>query len=164
MRVSKQSGFTMIELMIIAVIIAIVAGLFVHDFSGAIRKIKWHNFATDIQSSLRGARSYAISHQKQYGVYFDTTANKLVIFEDKVNKSGYSYEPGDSVVRVDSVEADFEWFWVSFPNQTICFLPNGRASETGYIDGTNYDDGNYQSLGISVLAATGRVSVDWVDN
>ncbi len=154
----------MIEMLIISVIIAIVAALFVHDFAGTIKKIKWHGFATDIQSSLRGARSYAISHQKQYGVYFDTVAHKMIVFEDKVNKLTFSYEPGDSIVRVDSVEADFDLFSVSFPNQTICFLPNGRASETGYIDGMQYGDESYQSLSISILAATGRVSVEWVEN
>ncbi len=154
----------MIELLIVSVIVAIVAALFVHDFAGSIQKIKWHGFATDIQSSLRGARSYAISHQTQYGVYFDTAAHQMIVFKDKVNKSSFSYEPGDSIVRIDSVETNFDWFWVSFPNQTICFLPNGRASESGYIDGTQYEDGSYQSLGISILAATGRVSVDWVEN
>ena len=88
----------------------------------------------------------------------------MIVFEDKVNKSSFSFEAGDSIVRVDSVEADLDWFWVSFSDQTICFLPNGRANESGYIDGMQYGDESYQSMGISILAATGRVSVDWLEN
>jgi type II secretion system protein H len=164
MRLYRKSGFTLIELLIVTAIIGIMAALAVPDVTESIQKIKWRGFATDIQSSLRGARSYAISHQTQYGVHFDTTSHKLIVFEDKVDKGSFRFDAGDSVVRVDSIKVDFDWFWVSFSNSSVCFLPDGCANESGYIDGMCYEEDKYQSLGLSVLAATGRVSIDWIES
>jgi hypothetical protein len=86
------------------------------------------------------------------------------VFKDLVNPSSFTFDVGDSVVAQDSIAAAFDWFWASFTNGVICFYPNGRASESGYVMASHYSDELYQMLSISVLAATGRVAIDYVES
>jgi Tfp pilus assembly protein FimT len=154
----------MMELMIVIVIMGLVAAMAVPDFVKSMQKLRWHDVGTDVLGSLRLARSYAITEQQQFGVAFDTTSNHITVFKDLVNQASYSYDVGDSVVSQDSIAAQFDWFWASFTNSVICFFPNGRASESGYVMASHYSDELYQMLSISVLAATGRVAIDYVEN
>lgn len=167
MRVRRKSGFTMIELMIITVIIGLVAAMAVPEFAGAIQKIRWHSLCSDMTSSLRLARSSAIAKQSQYGVEFDSERRKITVFKDIVNKPSFTFESGDSVISVDTISADFDYLFVSPSDKAICFFPNGRASDWAYIMGSNYsngDAGSYQTMTISVLPATGRVTVEYLEN
>ncbi|MBU2625280.1 MAG: GspH/FimT family pseudopilin [candidate division Zixibacteria bacterium] len=164
MRLKKQNGFTMMELLIVTVIIGLIAAMAVPDFVKSMQKLRWHGTGTDVMTSLRLARSYAISQQRQFGVVFDTSSNHITVFKDLVNPTAFTFEYGDSVVAQDSIEAKFDWFWASFTSGAVCFFPNGRASESGYIMASQYSDELYQMLSISVLAATGRVAIDYVEN
>jgi len=164
MILKSRNGFTMIEILIVTIIIGLVAALAVPDFTEAMQKIRWHGAASDISSALRLARSTAISQQTQYGVTVDTSSNKVIVFKDIANKSNFAYDFGDSLVREDSISASTEWLWASFTTGSVCFFPNGRASESGWIMASSYTDGMYQMFSVSVLAATGKVAIDYIEN
>jgi len=165
MKIKNHFGFTMMELMIVVVIIGVLAGLAAPHFTEAIQRIRWRGTAGDITKALRLARSSAIAQNGQFGVNFDQDSHVVTVFKDLVNKSSFSYdEEGDSVVSVDSVDAHMDYLYPSFASGAICFFPNGRGSETGYIYGTSYGESHYQMFSISVLAATGRASIDYMEN
>ena len=164
MNIRHRSGFTMIELLIVTVLIGLIAALAVPEFAGAIQKIRWHSISNDIVSALRLARSSAIAKQTQFGVDFDTENGRITVFKDMVNKSSFTFDYGDSVVAVDSIAAEIDYFFASPSDQAICFFPNGRASDWGHIMGLHYTDEIYQTFTISVLPATGRVAIEYTES
>jgi len=154
----------MIELLIVTVIIGLVAAMAVPEFAGAIQKIRWHSISSDMVSALRLARSSAIAKQTQFGVDFDTERGTITVFKDVVNKSSFTFDSGDSVVAVDSIAAEIDYLSVSPIERAICFFPNGRAADWAYIMGSRSTEGLYQTVAISVLPATGRVTVEYLEN
>ncbi len=165
MKIKNNRGFTMMELMVVVVIIGILAGLAAPHFTEAIQKIRWRGTAGDITKALRLARSAAIAQNGQFGVNIDPEQCTITVFKDLVNKGNFSFdEEGDSLVARDSIDVKMDGLYPSFLSGAVCFFPNGRASESGYIYGMSYDETSYRMFSISVLAATGRASVDYMEN
>jgi len=165
MRIRGENGFTMIELLIVVVIIGIIAGLAVPNFAGAIQKIRWRSSATDITKALRLARSSAIAKNAQFGVQVDFENRRVVVFKDLSSPASFNFdEQNDSIVTSDTIDANVDEIYSSFSSGAVCFFPNGRASESGFFYGHRYSETNYQMYNISVLAATGRATIDYMEN
>lgn len=154
----------MIEILIVTVVIGLIAALAVPEFAGAIQKIRFHSAASDIVSALRLARSNAIAKQAQYGVDFNMETRSIIVFKDVVDKGNFMFNEGDSVIAVDTISAQMDYLDVHPYGLAICFFPNGRCAHWGYIMGSNYSEGMYQSMSISILPATGRVSIEYMEN
>jgi hypothetical protein len=108
--------------------------------------------------AVRAARSRAIAENAQFGVYFDINGRNYILFKDKVNLSGRTYENGDSIVTGPvALEKDVVYTGTSFTNGTIVMLPTGAASQTGTV-GVNSSHSD-SPLTISVLAATGKTKL-----
>ncbi len=155
-----QKGITLIELMITVVIIGIVAAMAVPRFEKAFERIKFRSTNREITSSLRLARSYAVSTKEQHGVYFDSDDLCWTLFKDKVNTGGMVFEPGDSVIRIDSLPPEFNFLSVDNLTSSIVFKPNGSASGTANVvtmASTPDMVGIHQH---NILAATGRIETD----
>jgi Tfp pilus assembly protein FimT len=144
--------------------IGLIAALAVPEFAGAIQKIRWHSMSSNMVSSLRLARSSAIAQQSQYGVDFDRDGRKIIVFKDLINKASFTFDNGDSVVSIDTISAELDYLFVTPSDRAICFFPNGRAADWAYVMGSRYCDEMYQTVNISVLPATGRVSVEYLEN
>ncbi|MBI5266686.1 MAG: prepilin-type N-terminal cleavage/methylation domain-containing protein [candidate division Zixibacteria bacterium] len=154
-----SGGFTLVELMITVVIIGIVTGMAVPKFNVTVDRMKMRSGVGRLTSDLRLARSMAISNKDQYGLLFDMSKRTITLFRDKISPASYSFEFGDSIVRVDTLPPEFLWIWSDCANQVVTFKPNGTS---GFVGG-----GNVWALGLtqkvvciswnSVLASTGRV-------
>jgi len=165
MKIKSNLGFTMMEMMIVVVIIGILAGLAAPTFTEAVERIRWRSTASDVVKALRLARSAAIAQNGQFGVEIDPSSHVITVFKDLVNKSSFTYEEeGDSLVMSDSIDAHMDGIYPSFMSGAVCFFPNGRASESGYIYGSSYSETSYRMFSISVLAATGRSAVEYMEN
>lgn len=164
MNIRHKSGFTMIELVIVTVLIGLIAALAAPEFAGALQKIRWHSVSNEIVSALRLARSSAIAQQCQYGVEFDIERRTFTVFKDIVNKSSCTFEYGDSVIAVDSIAAEIDYLFASPSDRAICFFANGKAADWGHIMGLHYTDEIYQTFTISVLPATGRVAIEYMES
>ncbi len=171
-RIIDSRGISMMEMMIAVVIVGLMAAIALPTLDGAIRKMKFKNAGREILSSFRLARSSAITLQEPYGVYFDTETGKIMVFADRTNLSAATFEPPqDSVIMVDSLLLAGSdgaevggMLYTGFPNQTVVFYPDGRASATGDVYLHTYsDDGMYNSLSIYVTAATGRARLEFLD-
>ncbi len=150
-----QTGFTLLEMMIVVVVIGIFAAMAGPTLFNSIPKMKARSDARIVLSSIRLARSKAVSENSQYGIYFDVANNKYWIFKDIQNPSLLTYESGDSLVS-DTLRManDVSITGSSFANNCIIFFSNGGASGTGSI-GVNDCSGN-SPYSISVLASTGK--------
>ncbi len=156
---SDCRGFTLIEMMIVAVIIGTVASLAAPSFQRAYDK---HNFKTGEQnviSTLKKARSSAISSKEPFGVYVDADAMTLTLFENRSDPATSAFDDGDSTISVDTLPGEYEYIYSDMENSAIVFRPNGSAQATGY--GNIYlageTDGMMAYISINVLASTGRV-------
>jgi len=158
-RVNSDSGITFIELIVVVVIIGLVSAMAVPRFQIAWERIKIKGVDRDIVSTLRLARSMAITDKDQYGVYFDNNNQTITIFKDLVNPNSPQFESGDSVIRIDTLPAEFTYLGTDITNDVVVFRPNGSANFVG--------GGNISSLAVTesvvgillhnVLASTGRI-------
>jgi prepilin-type N-terminal cleavage/methylation domain-containing protein len=153
-------GITLIEIMTTVVIIGIVSAMAVPRFTNAYERIQFRSANRDITSSIRLARSKSISEKSNCGVYFDWESRTAILFvKDTSNSLLDTYEPGDSVIRIDSLSTQLDYIDTDLMASAIVFRPNGSATFNG---GGNIITMKYTEdmIGINVtniLASTGRV-------
>jgi len=158
----NQRGVTLIELMTSVVIIGIVAAMAGPRFSHEMDKMEFRGAARNIVSSIRQARSLAISEKTPYGIVFDGTNGTYTLFKDIATSNPPAFQTGDSLYSVDTIPGQYVALSSTF-NGALMFRPNGSASESGTIIPFSYggDPGSATSYAlISVLSSTGRVRLD----
>jgi prepilin-type N-terminal cleavage/methylation domain-containing protein len=157
-KMRSTKGFTVMELMIVAVAITIISTIAIPRFGKVMTKLKLKSTARNVTSTLRLARSNSVSQKKPFGVYFDVQNGQYVLFEDKVNLSSYTFEVGDSAIKIVNLPENVDFGYASFNNSAVVFRPNGSASSSGIVD--LYSCDIYDYLWVDVLASTGRVKLD----
>ncbi len=159
-KLSNACGVTLVEMMTIAVLIGIISAMAMPHFDATIKRLKFRTIARHMLSDLRLARSLAISNKQQIGVCFNADLHRMTLFLDRQNPTSFSFETGDSVIKVDSLPRDFVYCNTTFGNPSIVYRPNGSASSTGYLHFMAYDNSDYMFIGsLDVLASTGRTKM-----
>ncbi len=155
----RNDGITLIELLSTVVIIGVVSAMAVPRFQTAWERTRMRSTDRDMISTLRLARSMAITDKAPFGVFIDGSALTITLFKDVVNPSLSLFESGDSLIRVDTLPAEFGYLGTDLSNDVLVFQPNGSASFTG--GGNIYaiacTDKVCAILAQNVLASTGRV-------
>jgi prepilin-type N-terminal cleavage/methylation domain-containing protein len=156
----KLGGFTIVELMTAVVVVGVVATMAVPKMEKAYERMRFRSAVRDVNSTLRLARSYSLSSKGQYAVQFGTSPCTVTLFKDKVNLSSYSFDSGDSLVRVDTLPSEFTWVGTDCTNNVLAFTPSGSAafSGGGNVYSLAYDDNIIAFHSTTVLPSTGRVS------
>ncbi len=157
-----QSGITLIEIMITAVIIGLVTSLAAPHFTTAWERQNFRSGGRALVSKLKVARSYAVSNKTQFGVWLGEEERTVTVFKDVQNLGGLTFDAGDSVISVDTLTEQFDVVASDCANNVIMFNPNGSADFNG--GGFIYLVGSTEStVGIvtcDVLASTGRVQTE----
>jgi len=156
----RENGFTIMELLLVTIVIAILAALAVPNFDHAVKKVRFKSASNTLMSSLRMARSNAISTKVQHGVEFNADGRVLRVYRDDIDPGSFIFDTGDSVILEDTLEMSFGTLNSTFTDGTVFFFPDGRASASGYVQGEKEFNGTQAAVFISVLAATGRVRID----
>ncbi len=158
-RIRSESGITLIELMITVVIVGISAAMAAPRFEMTYERLRFKSSCTDATSTLKLARSMAITSKSQYGVAFNNAHRTVTLFKDLVNTSNFDFASGDSVIRVDTLPPMFTSVSSDVTNNVVVFRPNGSSGFSG--GGNVYLIAVTENMvGLSssnVLAATGRV-------
>ena len=153
----SYKGMTLIELMATAVIIGIVASMAVPRFSYAFERLRFRRKNRDIVSTVKLARSLAVTNKSQYGVYIDENDKRIILFKDIINPTSFTYDSGDSLIKEETLPAIFTYLGSDFTGNTIIFKPNGSANVGGNIT-TMADVAETVAIGThSILASTGRI-------
>lgn len=164
-KLNTVRGITVMELLITVVIIGIVSAMAVPRMQTAYERMGFKGSVRELTSTLRMARSMAISKKGQYGIYFDPTAMTVTLFEDLVNTSTPDFVTGDSVIRIDTLPPEFSTLSTDVVNNVFVFRSNGSASfaGTGNIISLATTNNMVAISQTNILASTGRVSTDlWV--
>ena len=156
----ESHGFTMIELMITAVVFGVLATLSVPSLQRAYEKAEFRGGERLVVSALKKARSYAISDKDLFGVHINTENRVVTLFQNTADPGTPAYSSGDSVYSVDTLPHEFQYLYTTMENSAIVFRPNGSAMTSGYanIYLAGETDGMMAYFAINILAATGRVS------
>ncbi|SYZ72919.1 putative General secretion pathway protein H [Candidatus Zixiibacteriota bacterium] len=159
-----KSGFTLVELMAVVVVIGIASAVASPIFNRAIQRIRFRGETKDVLSTLRTARSYALSQKDPFGVYFDGNNHTVTLFKDMVNPGTNVYETGDSVLRIDTLPRDIVYLYVTMLNSCLVYSPNGTASESGYVYLMSDNNSVVNISQLHVLASTGRSKINYIHN
>ena len=156
----SKRGVTLIELMSTVVIIGIVSAMAVPRFQIAYDRLKFRSANRDVVSSLRLARSIAISNKAYVGLQIDPDTRIVTMFQkDSAGATNLTFESSDSTLRVDTLPVDFSYVATDLTNNLLIYRPNGSAN---FVGGGNVitmesNDNMTAIYSINVLASTGRV-------
>ena len=123
----KSEGFSLLELLLVVVILAVIAALSVPSFSGAYSQVLIKKTVDDLAFAMRYAQAQAVTKQKYYQLQFDepnvnywlTRADS----EEKENFERISGKMGKTFTIADGIIARPE-------NPTVAFLPSGDIQKT----------------------------------
>jgi prepilin-type N-terminal cleavage/methylation domain-containing protein len=140
----KESGFTLIETMVVAGILAILAGMAIPAFTQWLPNYRLKSAAQDIYSDLQSAKMEAVRVNNTGTVIFDQTNNRYTKADGTtvVNLDEYESEVGfgggNATLEVDNSTPLGSDFVIYDPtdNQAI-FNSRGMCESSGYIYITN---------------------------
>ncbi len=148
----NSSGFTLVEIIIVLIIIGIasgLAGIYIGRSSG---RLELRTFAKEVSSTLRYARNHAVSEKQIYCFVINLDDGIYRLYSDKKDEEGdliptiSNPVPEEIAITLNEDTADF---------YQIEFFPHGNSSG-GVIELTSIDGG---ALFITINKITGKVEV-----
>ncbi len=119
----SRKGFSLLELIVILVLVALVAGVVMPSFSRGLRGLELETAGRDLITRMRHARSQAISKQKVFRVILqkeeDETVSDYYIFANEFEQEIRKFDLPEGVF-VHTEEEEFPL--------RINFYANGRSS------------------------------------
>ena len=163
---AKRCGFTLVEVLVVVVIIALLGGLGSGIYVGTYKRMLVEKAARDFVLAAKYARIMAIERQRPYRIELDTANGGFCLACDELNVETQQTE--QTIVRdlyskpVEFVgDVKFEDMQItplgsesSDQETAIVFLPNGTAQSAVIQIG---DGQNHYT--ISICAATGKAAV-----
>ena len=159
MRYRNSKGITVLELVIGAVVVGVIAAMAAPEFGDVVKRLRFKRASRDMVSAMRLARSDAIAQRTQVGLYFDYSSNGYVIFKDQINPDQFTYDVGDSVVKTIGLEGGVSLYYHTFTGSAVIFKPDGSASSSGNVVLSDQEWTRHSV--IDVLASTGRVRLTY---
>jgi prepilin-type N-terminal cleavage/methylation domain-containing protein len=154
MRSNGERGFTIMEMMVVMIIIAILGALSYPNMKGLFNKNKLRGSTSSVTTSLYLARTKAINEGMEYGVKFLEDGTFQIQKDPLVSP--------EDIGTPYSLDSGISFGLVSFVNRTAVFNENGGLNKaclpsgifTGIIKITN---GTIDSTSVEVTFLTGRI-------
>jgi len=128
---NREAGFSIIELMVVVVIMTIVLAASVPALRKHEETVNLTSGSRELESSLKLARTRAVSTNNSVVVVFDTDAGTYLTFEDRDGDG--TQDAGETSSGPFEVPKKVAIGSVSFARNSVTFTPSGAASETGSV-------------------------------
>jgi type II secretion system protein H len=124
MRTQRSEGFTLLELILVVLVVALAVGISYPSFSRGTAAVQLRTSARDVMNTLRYARERAITEQQTFIVSADPESGRFVM-TDEVGDGARTYAlPRE--VRIERLSLGGEPFREGV--FAVRFLPNGSAA------------------------------------
>ena len=140
-KIKSQSGFTLIEIIIVIVLIAIMTFVAVPQMSNTLRAKRLYDAVEKLNDDINYCRDYAISQHTNTGIVYDIGLNRYRLF--------YGTSWATAIPLIDPARNSNTWLTistdyigvslqsVSFTNTRVSFDWWGTPSEGGTVVLTN---------------------------
>lgn len=124
-RVRSQAGFTLLELLLVTLILAVMVGVAVPRFGGAFRHLRLQVFASNVASLLTYASARAVTTGEILRVQFDVKGRRYWLAQAQEASAEEKFERvSGKFGRVASVP---EGISLRSSARGVTFYPDGRA-------------------------------------
>ncbi|MBL7195155.1 MAG: GspH/FimT family pseudopilin [Desulfobacterales bacterium] len=153
---NKQSGFTLIELIVIIAIVAVFAAIAVPNFLSYMPKHRLNGAARQVMGDLMAARMKAVSQNRRVKVFFyNDPVNQYKICDDANNNGTVADGEGD--VQLKDIQDEYHDVTLTKSADPV-FQPRGTVSPTTKITLSSTSDSSL--IKYVKVAITGRVKID----
>lgn len=129
----NKSGFSMLEVLIVIVIMALMMGFGVPYILGWLPHYRARNAARDIHSNMQIARMAAIKEHRPCTVTFDSDGYK-VYFDDPSNHNNVYDAGSDQLLKAVNLAEEYKGDVIpdgmTLPDNSVTFLSNGLIEST----------------------------------
>ena len=131
----KESGFTLLELMVTIGIIAIMASIAIPNIIGWLPNHRMSGAARDIYSAMQYARLTAVKEKIPIAINFNIGTDTYTVFTDEVSTNG-TLDAGETVIKTGTMPADVDMFSASFTGGVPYAGFDARGLPIQYFPGT----------------------------
>jgi type IV fimbrial biogenesis protein FimT len=149
---NKQSGFTLIEMMIVIAIMGIFAGIAIPNYLSYMPKHRLNGAARRVMGDLMAARMKAVSQNCDVRVAFVADDAEYKIWTDSNNDG--AIDSGEEITK--NIQSNYHDVTIS-TTKNIEFHSRGTANPSGTITLTGSNSTNSKNVNIRI---TGRVKIE----
>ena len=112
-KMRKDSGFTLLELMVAIAIVAIAASIAVPNMISWPAKHRMSGAAREIYSAMQYTRLMAVKEKMPVAINFNVATDTFTVFTDEVSTNG-TQDAGETLLKTGTMPADVDMFSAFF--------------------------------------------------
>lgn len=156
---NKNSGFTLVELMVVIAVIGIMAGIAIPNFFSFLPKSRLRSAARDIVSCLQEMKLRAIKENATTVIVFDLANDRYTAFVDNgpgAAAGNSALDASESIIKQETLASDLDMYNTSFVANTGGFTARGLPRNAGTVF-IRYSNTDYRRV---IVNTAGNIRIE----